>query len=63
MGLIFQSTGQILIIFAIIALGPPTSVGKPWGEIPNQANTFIWEKKALLEVVAERRIPKNSNGK
>lgn len=28
MGLIFQSTGQILIIFAIIALGPPMSVGK-----------------------------------
>lgn len=41
MGLIFQSTGQILIIFAIIALGPPTSVGKPWGEILNQADTFI----------------------
>lgn len=63
MGLAVQSTGQILIIFAIIALSPPSGGDKPWGERPSGETLSIRGKKGLLEAPIERRIPRNSNGK
>jgi len=48
MSLAVQSTGQFLIIFAIIALSPPSGRDKPWGERPNGETLSFRRKKRVV---------------
>lgn len=59
----FQSTGQVLVVFALGALSPLTRVDKPRGVMPKLVNASLEQRKALPEAVAESRIPRKPNGK